>query len=690
MFVEPATGQNLHNTRRVLKWSLRIMIGCLALCFACFFGLWAYAKIAGPPPIKVPETTIFYTAKGKVFAEAEHQSQNRFWVKIDDISKPLIKATVAIEDKRFFTHNGFDMRRILGSAVADLSSFSKAQGASTITMQLARNLYLYNDKTWTRKFLEVFYAMRLEMHYSKKEILEAYLNTIYYGNGAYGVEAASRYYFGKEAKDLTLSEASLLAGIPKGPTYYAPDENFDNAKKRQRLILNEMAKDHYISKKEAVQAYHTPLHLLTNHESPPRKAPYFEDMVQKELRDRLHMDEKTIATSGLKIYTTLDLDLQKKAEFWVKHVINPDSTIQAALVAMDPKTGAVKALVGGRDYQKDAYNMATSAKRQPGSSFKPFLYYAALKNGFTPSTLLTSEPTTFRYDDGRGKYSPENFGGYYADGPITLMQALALSDNIYAVKTHLAIGMDKLVDAARKMGITSPLSPIPSLALGTKEVSVLEMARAYSTIANLGTRVTPHFITKVVDKSGNTIYEWQPKKEKVLDPATSFVLSQLMTGIFDPKLNDYTKVTGYSVRNLLSHKVAAKTGSTDTDSWMVGFTPQLTTAVWVGYKDHASIKTYPDATYSKKIWANFMEEALAGKPKNSFKAPDGVVKVWVDPDTGKLATDACPNARLTYYLEGTEPTEYCDKHKGRRYVPGEKDHGPTDDLLNRLKNLLPW
>jgi len=690
MFVEPATGQNLHNTRRVLKWSLRIMIGFLALCFACFFGLWAYAKIAGPPPIKVPETTIFYTAKGKVFAEAEHQSQNRFWVKIDDISKPLIKATVAIEDKRFFTHNGFDMRRILGSAVADLSSFSKAQGASTITMQLARNLYLYNDKTWTRKFLEVFYAMRLEMHYSKKEILEAYLNTIYYGNGAYGVEAASRYYFGKEAKDLTLSEASLLAGIPKGPTYYAPDENFDNAKKRQRLILNEMAKDHYISKKEAVQAYHTPLHLLTNHESPPRKAPYFEDMVQKELRDRLHMDEKTIATSGLKIYTTLDLDLQKKAEFWVKHVINPDSTIQAALVAMDPKTGAVKALVGGRDYQKDAYNMATSAKRQPGSSFKPFLYYAALKNGFTPSTLLTSEPTTFRYDDGRGKYSPENFGGYYADGPITLMQALALSDNIYAVKTHLAIGMDKLVDAARKMGITSPLSPIPSLALGTKEVSVLEMARAYSTIANLGTRVTPHFITKVVDKSGNTIYEWQPKKEKVLDPATSFVLSQLMTGIFDPKLNDYTKVTGYSVRNLLSHKVAAKTGSTDTDSWMVGFTPQLTTAVWVGYKDHASIKTYPDATYSKKIWANFMEEALAGKPKNSFKAPDGVVKVWVDPDTGKLATDACPNARLTYYLEGTEPTEYCDKHKGRRYVPGEKDHGPTDDLLNRLKNLLPW
>ncbi|MGV3489672.1 MAG: transglycosylase domain-containing protein, partial [Tuberibacillus sp.] len=383
--MEPATGQNLHKTKRILKWSLRILIGCVALCLLAFISIWTYAKILGPPPIKVPETTILYTANGKVFAEAEHQSQNRFWVKLDKISKPLTEATVSIEDKRFFSHKGFDVRRIAGSAVADLSSLSKVQGASTITMQLARNLYLYNDKTWKRKFLEVFYAMRLEMNYSKKEILEAYLNTIYYGNGAYGIQAASRYYLGKDAKDLTLAEASLLAGVPKGPTYYAPDEHFENAKRRQRIILNQMVEDKYITKTQAVKAYQAPLYLLNEHKTVPRVAPYFEDMVQKELHDRLHLDDQTIATGGLKIFTTLDLDMQKKAEFWVKHTIDPHSTVQAALVAMDPKTGAVRALVGGRDYSKDAYDMAVTAKRQPGSSFKPFLYYAALKNGFTPS-----------------------------------------------------------------------------------------------------------------------------------------------------------------------------------------------------------------------------------------------------------------------------------------------------------------
>lgn len=692
--MEPATGQNIHKTKRILKWSLRLAIGFFLLCFFAFISLWVYAKILGPPPIKVPETTIFYTSKGKVFAEAEHHSQNRFWVKLDDISKPLVNATVAIEDKRFYDHHGFDIRRIMGSAIADVSSLSKVQGASTITMQLARNLYLTNDKTWKRKFLEVFYTMRLEMNYSKNDILESYLNTIYYGNGAYGIEAASRYYFGKDAKDLTLAEASLLAGIPKGPSYYAPDEHFDNAKKRQQIILNEMVKDGFITKQQALTAHNKPLKLLTKHDANPRQAPYFEDMVQKELHDRLHLDDKTIVTAGLKIYTTLDMDTQKNAEFWVNHVIDPKSKIQAALVAMDPKTGAVKALVGGRDYSKDAYDMAVTAKRQPGSSFKPFLYYAALRNGFTPSTQLTSEPTSFVYDNGREKYAPENYGGYYADGPITLMQALALSDNIYAVKTNLAIGMNKLVQSAHKMGITSPLAPIPSLALGTKEVSVMEMARAYSTIANEGARVTPHYITKVVDRSGNTIYEWHPKKEQVLDKATAFVLSQLMTGVFDPKLNDYSKVTGYSVRNLLTHKVAAKTGSTNTDSWIIGFTPNLTTAVWVGYKDHETVKTYPDATYSKQIWANFMEEALSGSPKNSFKAPDGVVKVWVDPDTGQLATDACPNARLTYYVAGTEPTEYCDEHAGRPLHSKSQDHPNNKDggggLLDHILNLLPW
>ena len=691
--MELVTDQNIKRVKSFLKWFLRVSLALVLLVIFAIASLWIYAIILGPPSIQVPQTTEFLTNDGKVFAEAEHSNQNRYWVKSDDISPYIIDATVAVEDKRFYNHHGFDIKRIFGSLVADVTSFSKAQGASTLSMQYARNLYLSNDKTVKRKFLEMFYTMRLESNYSKKEILEGYLNTVYYGHGAYGVEAAAKYYFGKSAKDLTLAEASMLAGIPKGPSYYAPDDNYENAKNRQHIVLQAMTDNHYITQSEANHAYKQSLKIIKEHQPQTSIAPYFEDVVQRELRDKLGLTDKEIATSGLKVYTTLNPDLQKKANKWVKDVLNPDSDIQAAVVSMNPKTGAVEAMVGGRDYTKDQYNLAYSARRQPGSSFKPFLYYAALENGFTPSSPLTSEPTTFSFDNGKETYSPENYGGYYAGGPITLMQALALSDNIYAVKTHMAIGMDKLVKTAKAMGITSPLAKIPSLALGTKEVSVVEMAKAYSTIANLGARVEPNYITKVVNRQGEVIYQWKPSSEQVLDKATSFVLSQLMTGIFDPKLNDYSTVTGNSVKDLLTHTVAAKTGTTNTDSWMVGFTPNITTAVWVGYKDHQTLSTYPDSRYSKDLWAHYMEDALEGQPKDSFKAPKGVVKVWVDPDTGLLATDACPNARLTYYVEGTEPTEYCDEHHGNPY--GQEDHeqghnGNGKSLIDRIRDWLPW
>lgn len=692
--MEIATGQNRQRTKLIFKWMFRItLILCLLGIFS-IASLWLYAKLLGAPKIKVPQTTVFYSADHKVIAETEYQSQNRYWVPISKIAKPLQEATVAIEDKRFYQHHGFDLKRLAGAALKDLTTLSKAQGGSTITMQYARNLYLSNDKTWRRKFLEAFNTMRLEMNYSKDQILEGYLNTIYYGHGAYGIQAASKYYFNKDAKDLDLAEASLLAGIPKGPTYYAPDLHFKNAKRRQHLILNAMVASHYITKAQAAKAYDERLNLVTKHVEPPKVAPYFANMVQKELKQRLHLDDKTIANAGLKIYTTLNSSLQKKAEKWVKKEIDPTSKIQVGLVSMDPQTGAVEAMIGGRDYSKDPYNLAVQGKRQPGSSFKPFLYYAALRNNFTPSTTLLSEPTTFRFDNGKATYSPENYGGYYANGPITMMQALALSDNIYAVKTNLSIGMDKLVKTAKEMGITSPLSPMPSLALGTKPVSVLEMARAYSTIANLGKRVTPHYISKVVDRQGNVIYQWHPKSQQVLDPATCFVLSQMMTGIFDPKLDDYSRVTGYSVRNILTHTVAAKTGSTDTDSWMVGFTPKLSTAVWIGYKKWTPINTYPDSTYSKKIWANYMEDALAGQPADNFKAPPGVVKAWVDPDTGLLATDACPHPRLTYYLKGTAPDQPCDIHNGHVLINGPTPHKgdghSPGGLMNWVKKFFNW
>ncbi|MFC7391903.1 transglycosylase domain-containing protein [Scopulibacillus cellulosilyticus] len=662
--MELVTGH--HKKKTILKWLITAGIGCFCLFLFFILSLWGFAKIQGPPPITVPQTTRIYDTNHHLIGKVEHENENRTWVNLDDISKPLINATISIEDKRFYQHHGFDMRRLAGAVLADIKSFSKQQGASTITMQYARNLYLGHEKTWMRKITEALYTMRLEMNYPKNKILEGYLNTIYYGHGAYGIEAAAKYYFNKDADELTLSEASLLAGIPKGPSYYSPYNNFKRAKMRQKLVLQSMVNNGYITKSAALSAYQAPIHLVHKHKAIKRTAPYFQDAVENVLKNQLHIDKKTLAAGGLKVYTTLNNSAQKKAEYWVKQIINPASDIQTALVAMNPQNGAVEAMVGGRDYHKSAYNRAVQAMRSPGSSFKPFLYYAALRDGFTPSTTLRSEPTTFTYNKGKSKYSPSNFGGYYANGPITLAKALALSDNIYAVKTHLSIGMDQLVKTARKVGITSPLAEIPSLALGSKPVSVLEMAGGYSAIANGGAKVTPHYITKIVNQKGDTIYEWHPQKEQVLNKATTFVLSQLMTGVFDKKLNGYSKVTGASVANELTHKIAGKSGSTAADSWMIGFTPHLVSAVWVGYDKGQSISTYPDSGYAKKIWAHFMESALAGQPKNSFKPPKGVVRKLVDPDNGKLATKACHNARYTYYLKGTAPVKYsprCSKQK---------------------------
>ncbi|MBM7645406.1 1A family penicillin-binding protein [Scopulibacillus daqui] len=673
--MELVTDQHKKKAKTILKWLITAGIGCLFLFLFFILSLWGFAKIQGPPPIKVPQTTRIYDANHYLIGKVEHENQNRTWVHMDDISKSLVNATLSIEDKRFYQHHGFDLKRLAGAVLADVKSFSKQQGASTITMQYARNLYLDHEKTWMRKLTEALYTMRLEMNYSKDQILEGYLNTIYYGHGAYGIEAAAKYYFNKNADELTLSEASLLAGIPKGPSYYSPYHNFKRAKQRQKIVLQSMVNNGYITKQAANSAFHAPIRLVHKHKPMNRTAPYFQDAVESVLQNQLHIDQKTLAAGGLKVYTTLNSNMQKKAEYWVKQVINPASDIQTAVIAMNPQNGAVEAMVGGRDYHKSSYNRAVQAMRSPGSSFKPFLYYAALRNGFTPSTTLRSEPTTFTYNKGKSKYAPSNFGGYYANGPITLAQALALSDNIYAVKAHLSIGMDQLVKTARKVGIKAPLADIPSLALGSQPVSVLEMAKGYSAFANGGARVTPHYITKIVNQKGETIYEWHPKKEQVLNKAATFVLSQLMTGVFDKKLNGYSKVTGASIAHILTHKVAGKSGSTAADSWMIGFTPRLVSAVWVGYDKGQSISTYPDSGYAKKIWAHFTESALEGQPKNSFKPPKGVVRRLVDPKNGKLAAKGCPNARYTYYLKGTAPNEYshrCYKEKGPEN--GRKKH----------------
>ncbi|HEU5141032.1 MAG TPA: transglycosylase domain-containing protein, partial [Bacillales bacterium] len=413
--MEVITNKRLKRTWTVIKLALLLVFFLMSFAAAGAIGLYIYAKVEGPPPLRVPQTTIFYANDGSVIGQTKHGGQNRYWVSLDEVSEPLIHATIAIEDKRFYDHFGFDFRRITAAAIQDILTLSKAEGASTITMQYARNLYLTQDKTWLRKIKEALYTIRLEVNYSKNTILEGYLNTIYYGHSSYGIEAASKYFFGKDAEDLTLAEASMLAGIPNGPRYYSPYYNMENAQERQNSVLQAMVNVGYISEKQAEKAAKQPLEFIQNHKEiePPNLAPYFQKTVEKILKSKLHIKPQMVSSGGLSVYTTLDPALQKIAEEKAAKYIPDSSNIQVAMVAMNPQNGNVKALVGGRNFEESPYNRAVQAKRQPGSSFKPFLYYAALRNGYTPSSKLLSAPAVFHYNDGESTYSPHNFGNYY-------------------------------------------------------------------------------------------------------------------------------------------------------------------------------------------------------------------------------------------------------------------------------------
>ncbi|TMU83991.1 PBP1A family penicillin-binding protein [Bacillus sp. BHET2] len=659
------------------KYARVVVVGVLLLTVLFLVGLigiLTYAKIQGPPPLAVPQSTLIYSDEGSVIGET-NTGEKRYWVGLNEISPALIEATISIEDKSFYQHYGFDLKRMAGAALADVKAMSKVQGASTISQQYARNLFLSHDKTWKRKISEALYTLRIEMNYSKKDILEGYLNTIYYGHGAYGVQAASQYYFGKDANQLTVAEASILAGIPKAPSYYSPVSHFDHAKKRQELILQSMTEDGIISKEQQIVSKAAPIHITGEHaHQKVETAPYFQDVVKSILHSDLGIEERTIEMGGLKVYTTLNPEHQKAAEKVVNEQISDESDIQLGFVAMNPKNGYVTALVGGRNYEESPFNRAVQAIRQPGSTIKPLLYYSALKQGFTPSTTMKSELTSFKFDDGKSSYTPHNYNNKYAEGDITLAQAIALSDNVYAVKTHLFIGQDTLPKTAKeKFGLTTKVKKYPSSALGTSGARVIDMVNAYSIFANGGYKVKPVFITRVEDWSGHVIYENKSKKEQVLDPDVTFVMTHMLSGIFDPKLNDYSTVTGIQIRKDATRPYAGKSGTTNTDNWMIGYSPQLTAGVWTGYDKEKEISLVDDKYLAKKIWVHFMEEALKDEPVKNFKPTKGVVGVAVNPHNGLLATEDCPVQRFTYFVKGTEPTEYCHEHLGEKEAPKEKE-----------------
>ena len=678
----------MEKTKKYARFAVVGALAAMVLFLVGIMGVLIYAKVQGPPPLAVPQSTLIYGDDGSVIGET-NTGEKRYWVGLKEISPALIEATISIEDKSFYQHYGFDLKRMAGAALADVKAMSKVQGASTISQQYARNLFLSHDKTWKRKISEALYTIRIEMNYSKKDILEGYLNTIYYGHGAYGVQAASQYYFGKDANQLTVAEAAMLAGIPKAPSYYSPVTHLENSKKRQELILQSMTEDGFITKEQEAVSKAAPIRITGEHAHQKAKtAPYFQDVVKSILSSDLGIEERTIEMGGLKVYTTLNPDHQKVAEKVVKEEIPDKSDIQLGFVSMNPKNGYVTALVGGRDYEESPFNRAVQAIRQPGSTIKPLLYYSALKQGFTPATTMKSEMTSFTFDDGK-KYTPHNYNNKYADGDITLAQAIALSDNVYAVKTHLFIGQDTLTKTAKeKFGLTTKVKKYPSSALGTSGARVIDMVNAYSIFANGGYKVKPVFITKVEDWSGKVIYERESKKEQVLDPDLTYVMTHMLTGIFDPKLNDYSTVTGIQIRKDATRPYAGKSGTTNTDNWMIGYSPQLTAGVWTGYDKGKEVSLVDDKYYAKKIWVHFMEEALKDEPVKNFKPTKGVVGVAVNPHNGLLATKDCPVQRFTYFVKGTEPTEYCHEHLGDKEAPKEK--APEKEKKPWYEKVRDW
>ncbi|OUM94780.1 MAG: carboxypeptidase [Thermobacillus sp. ZCTH02-B1] len=650
----------LRAERRMVRLGrLRMTAAALAfLLLLVVFGLMAGRIWLGAqtlPAARISQTSYIYDSRGGVIA-ALHAGGHRRPVELQEISPYLVQATLAIEDRRFFEHHGIDLRGLARAALVNLRSLSAKQGASTLTQQLARNLWLSHERTWKRKLQEAVYAAMLEMKYDKTEILTMYLNQIYYGHGAYGIEAAAERYFGKRAKDLTLAESAMLAGIPKGPRYYSPYRDMKNAKDRQRLVLNAMVEQGVITREEADAAFREVLPFR-----PPKSdagegyAPYFRDYVRSVVVDRLGFDERLLAEGGLRVYTTLDPDIQKAAEEAVKRGIPAGSEQQAALVAIDPRNGHIKAMVGGRDYAENQYNRVLAKTRQPGSSFKPFLYLTALEQGMTPVTRFRSEPTVFTYDDGRRTYEPRNHNDHYFMDEIDMRTAIASSDNIYAVHTIMAVGPENVIATARRFGIDSPMQPVPSLALGAFPVSPLEMASAFGALAAGGVRHEPVAVLRIEDHAGRVLYEAQPPSERVASPAHAYVLTRLLESVFEPG------GTAYRVSSAIRRPVAGKTGTTAYDAWLVGYTPELAAAVWVGY-DRARAITRAEAHRAAPIFADFIERALAGVPPKMFPEPEGVVTVYIDPGTGKLASGACPLRRAETFVLGTEPAEVCDAH----------------------------
>ncbi len=634
-----------------------------------------------------------YDVQGRPIGEFYHQ--RRVVVPLDRIPLHVIQAFLAAEDARFFKHKGVDGFAILRAFLANLKKGEVREGGSTLTQQLVRGFFLTPERTLKRKIREAILAYRVERNHTKEEILYLYLNQVYFGHGNYGIEAASRDYFGKGVENLNLAEAALLAGLPRSPTRSSPYRDFFSAMERQRYVLKRMYEERFITEAAYQNGLQTPIRLTPAPTLNSQTAPHFVEYVRQTIGERYGFDP--LLQGGLHIYTTLDASLQMAAQKAVREGLDEirlrikkktgpieqgKGDVEGALLALDPHTGAVRALVGGYDFALSQYNRALQARRQPGSAFKPIIYSAALESGLSELSVIRDGPLTFRMAPGK-YWRPQNYENRFF-GPVTLRSALAHSLNSVAVRLVERVGVERVIRQARKLGIESPLDKNLALSLGSSSMSLLELVRAYAVFANGGQLLDPLFITKVTDRDGKVLEENNPNLKQVLSPEIAYVLTDMLKNVIQSG-------TGRAAAKLGRH-IAGKTGTTSEyrDGWFIGYTPELIAGVWVGYDDHRPLgDRETGARTALPIWLTFMTEAGQGAGSEDFPVPEGIDWLEVNLKDGGYPLPVFESSPLTKipFVSGsnmTPPTPRKTRALDSDLTLGKIDparESPTDSAL---------
>jgi penicillin-binding protein 1A len=636
--------------------------------------------------------TRIYSADGHVLQE--YFNQRRVLVPFNRFPKHLVDALLAVEDREFYDHWGVNLAAIVRAALVNVMTMSRSQGGSTLTQQLARNLFLTPEKTLARKIKEAMTAIEIEKNYSKDEILNMYLNQQYFGKGAYGIQSAAQTFFSKDVSGLSPSESALLIGLLKAPNFYSPVDHPERARGRRNVVLDAIVDYGKLSQRVADSLKALPL-VVHPEEAPVRPGAYFSEAVRLYLVGKY--GEGALYSSGLTVYTTLNYELQLEAErlvtdqlarlqadmeshhsledtnYTVEVLDTVDGEIvaareykqmQGALVAIDNKTGGVLAMVGGKDFKESKFNRAVQAKRQPGSGFKPFIYTTAIDNGFKPTDIIIDAPIVVPI--GGEEWRPRNFDRTFR-GPTSLRYGLAKSINLVTIKLLMdpRVTPQQVVFYAKKMGIKSELQPVPSLAIGTSEVTPLEMAAAFTTFPNGGIWTEPYLVTKILDRYGNVLEEREkPYQEEAISATTAYIMTNMMETVVNSGTGQLARKWGFE------RPAGGKTGTTDlsTDNWFTGFTPQMTTSVWVGYDDKTQIgeeRGLTGAATALPIWTEFMKKAHFGLPVEDFVRPAGIIEATVCLESGLLARPDCPDQVTDLFTEATVPRDTCGlSHKG--------------------------